>query len=796
MFLATGSWQDGLRSGATRKLRHGALGLLVWWCSFFLPSPAQAQAQSRAAAQWAPKPAWVADLVADVSAPTDRDAVRDGIYSLLLDTRIRLAKSSVERYVRHVDLAVNQAGVATLGEVQIEFSAHYQRLLLHRAAVIREGRTIDQSKLASLRMLEQEPNSADRVYSGSTTALLVLKDVRPGDVVDVSYTLSGANPILDGRYAGHLRLGADAPARRVHAEITSSAERPALHWRVRGAAPPPREVPIDGQRALTWDVQDVQPRPQEDRIPADFAAPAELELSEFADWNEVAKWAAKLYPLASDPSLTAKASELRSAVPNLDGAVLRALRFVQDDVRYLSISLGPHSVKPHPPRAIYEQRFGDCKDKSYLLVELLRALGVEAHVALADTDLLGHLRESLPSPFAFNHAIAAIFLNHKRYYVDPTWSFQGGSLETLAPLDLGAVLVVDPTSTGLSDVPAPPPSEPTISTQSDYDVLASGSATLSVTTTYRAEKADEQRARLGSRSEADFSHDYLNFYEKSFPDLTLGKPLQIQDDRDADVLTTVETYAIPAFWRNGERGLVPDLIWEYLVAPRSQRRETPLYVANRVWIRELQRFSLPFSQERQVSEQTFEDPAARVTRSVRYDGSLVTASHEYRSFSDAVPLSGLAHHLQFLSDARKEVGIDLAYREADSEPRAADATVAGGGAEKNWWPITLPVIGAFALGMALLRAGNRRSQSRRFQRLKEGSRGDSPQNPRPAHSLSDALDDFTLDACRCGAGLPRDVVEITELSFQSRALHAARAQCPACGSLRRTYFELSELERD
>jgi hypothetical protein len=764
-----------------------------------LPSVAaaqtRAQAEPRNAARWAAKPAWVDDIAVDFAAPVNRDAMRDGTYTLLSDTRIRLGKDGVARYSRHVDLAVNQAGVAELGEVQIEFAAQYQRLSLHRAAVIRAGQVIDQTKSATLRMLEQERDSANRVYSGTTTALLVLADVRPGDAVDVSYTLSGANPILGGRYAGHVRLGTDAPARRVHVEVTSAAERSPLHWRVRGSAPPPRDIPSAGQRALTWDLQDVQPRPEEDRIPSDFAAPAELELSEFADWNDVAKWASELYPPAPHPSLTAKAAELRSAAPDLDSAVLRAIRFVQDDVRYLSISLGQHSVKPHVPKAIFEQRFGDCKDKSYLLVELLRALGVEAHVALADSDLKGHLRESLPSPFAFDHVVTVIERNGKRNFVDATWAFQGGTLDRLAPLDLGAVLVVAATTHELSEVPMLALVAPTISTQSEYEVADSGKATLSITTTYQGEDADEQRARLARKSEADFSHEYLNYYEKAFPGVALGKALQIHDDRDADVFTVIESYSIPEFWRGEERNLVPELIWDYLLAPDSQRRETPLYLANRVWIREVQRVRLPFSPKRDPSEQTLDDPAAKVTRSVSYDGHVVTASHEYRSFTDAVPLSGLAHHLQFLTDARKEVGLELAKQESDGDSQQ-DALPAHGAEQANWWPITLSVIGVGAFGVALVRWASRRNRKRRFQRLRDGTRGDLPQNPLPVQSLSAALDDFTRQACSCGAGLPRDVIEITELSFQTRALHAARAECPACGTLRRTYFELSELERD
>ncbi|HEY3252678.1 MAG TPA: DUF3857 domain-containing protein [Polyangiaceae bacterium] len=796
MFLLTAFERRSGAGARASRLRRWALRALVV-CGWLLSFGKAAVAAPRGAAEWAAKPAWVQEIAPDYTTPVDQEATRNGRYTLLGDTRIRLGPGKVERYSRHVDMAVTQAGVAALGELEIEFSPQYQQLRLHRAALLRAGRVIDQTKLASLRMIEQEPDSADRVYSGTITALLVLSDVRPGDVVDVSYSIIGSNPILGGRFAGHVRLGASSKARQIHVQVESAAGRPTLHWAVRGSAKAPRDSVIDGQRVLTWELTDVAPRPNEDRIPADYAAPAELELSEFADWGEVAAWADQLYPKAPHPTLTAKANELRAAAPDLATAVVRAIRFVQDDVRYLSISLGPHSVKPHDPKMIFGQRFGDCKDKSYLLVELLRALGVEAHVALADSDLRGHLRESLPSPFAFDHVIAVIELNGKRHYVDATWSFQGGTLDQIAPPDLGAVLVIAAGNRELSEVPMPTATGPTISAETEFEVSESGSASLNVITTYRGDDADDLRARLASKSQTDLSHEYLNFYEKAFPGVALKDPLQIRDLRDEDVISVGESYLIPEFWRNAERHLLPDIIWDYLLAPDSRRREAPLYLANRVWIREVQRVQLPFEPRPDPSDRVFDDPAARVTRTVSYDGRTVSASHEYRSFADVVPLSALPAHLQFLTRARSEVGLDL-EKQAESSPATVRARRVS--TEASGWPLTplvtllvvgaMVVVGVVALGVL----AKRRSRKRNFKKRQQGLRGELPQNPERAPSLTAALSLFTRSACACGAGLSGAAVEITELSFQERTLHAARAECAACGALRRAYFELEEAE--
>ena len=790
----------GKKAGrAAQGLRWLARALLVtsFWASWW---PVAASAEPRAVARWAANPAWVQELTPDLGTPVDRDAMRNGTYTLLHDTRIRLQGKTVERYFRHVEMAVSQAGVATLGEVEIEYSPEYQQLVLHRAELVRDGHVIDERKLATLRMIEQEPDSASRVYSGSVSALLVLSDVRPGDVVDVAYSLDGSNPILDGRFANHVRLGARAQARRIHVEVTSAADRPTLHWSVSGTAPAPTDVLVDGKRVLTWDLKEVRPHPAEDRIPAEFAVPADLALSEFADWADVATWASKLYPPAPSPTLTAKAEELRRAAPTLEGAVLGAIHFVQDDVRYLSISMGPHSVKPHVPTAIYAQRFGDCKDKSYLLVELLRALGVEAHAALAESDLKQHVRQALPSPFAFDHAIAAIELGGKRYFVDATWAYQGGSLDRLVPPDLGAALIVSPSTTDLVDVPLPPLLAPPLSEVSDFVVADTGTAKLRVTTTYAGEEADGMRARLASKSEADLSHEYLNFYEKAFPGVSIEKALLIRDARAADIVTVEESYSIPEFWRtDGQRSLIPNLLWDYLEAPESQRREAPLYLSHPVWLRQEQRITLPFAPEIDPNQQTLDDTAAKVTREIKANGREVTAVHEYRSYAGVVPVSGLTHHLQFLSDSRKQVGLDLTKQDANVDSVSPDVRSARHSHTSQepdllLWvatPACVGIAGVLIWGASQRRARVRAARKRQFG-PSSGSKPsyDLPQHAQAVASLDAALGAFTHSACACGTPLAREAVAFSQVSYQGRTLHAARALCAQCHTLKRAYFQL------
>ena len=67
-------------------------------------------------------------------------------------------------------------------------------------SVVRDGKRVSQLDPAAVRVIEKEDESEERIYDGERTALLFLNDVRPGDVLDYSWSLEGSNPLLGGKY--------------------------------------------------------------------------------------------------------------------------------------------------------------------------------------------------------------------------------------------------------------------------------------------------------------------------------------------------------------------------------------------------------------------------------------------------------------------------------------------------------------------------------------------------------------------------------------------------------------------
>ncbi|PYO75694.1 MAG: hypothetical protein DMD63_16265, partial [Gemmatimonadetes bacterium] len=115
--------------------------------------------------------------------------------------------------------------------------------------------------------LQREKELERRIYDGTITALFILEDVRVGDVIDFSYTIRGANPILGDRYAGYFWTAYSAPVKAVHMRMIHPPERklnfrqvnsPGVSLRIKEDGPV-REVAFDA--ADTMAIVDEGDRP-------------------------------------------------------------------------------------------------------------------------------------------------------------------------------------------------------------------------------------------------------------------------------------------------------------------------------------------------------------------------------------------------------------------------------------------------------------------------------------------------------------------------------------------------------
>jgi hypothetical protein len=84
------------------------------------------------------------------------------------------------------------------------------------------------------------------------------------------------------------------------------------------------------------------------------------------------------------------------------------LAYMRQKVRYVAIEVGIGGYRPSAPGDVLNRKWGDCKDKSILLVDLLRAVDITSHPALIRSDTGSRIDAEFPSPNQFNHVIVAV----------------------------------------------------------------------------------------------------------------------------------------------------------------------------------------------------------------------------------------------------------------------------------------------------------------------------------------------------------------------------------------------------
>jgi len=127
-------------------------------------------------------------------------------------------------------------------------------------------------------------------------------------------------------------------------------------------------------------------------------------------WLALGTWESGLQTHRFDPTpeITAKAQELTAGAPDLYTKLERITDYVQKNIRYFIVEKGIGGMQAHWAADIYRNKYGDCKDKTTLLISMLQAVGVQAHYFHVNSER-GVIDPKEPSLIG-NHMITAIEL--------------------------------------------------------------------------------------------------------------------------------------------------------------------------------------------------------------------------------------------------------------------------------------------------------------------------------------------------------------------------------------------------
>ena len=480
------------------------------------------------------------------NAPSQNDYPHDDAIILLNQFCHEITPAGKSRYTSHKIIKIlTERGLQKHDDLAIPYSPNSQYITVNVArTILIDGTSIEPSAEA-YNDVTPPGQLTFNLYSDTLWRVISMPALEAGVCIEYKvsledtvpsgtdrwfwggYSFQSTDPTLQSNYA--LRLSSDKPFRwksincQLEPDILVEGETKTYLWHY-GQTPAIREVV--GQPSVS-------------------ELAAQLQFSSVDSWDAVAKWYADLAQdrYTTDANVEELAQQLaQDATSKLDKAH-RLYNFVASQIRYVSIQLGQGAYQPTPADQVLKKRYGDCKDKSTLLISLLSQVGISAYPALLSPSPYEAVDLDLPSVGQFSHLIVAVprtevqqlkgqKMESRYLWLDPTASScQFGVLP--ASNQGRTALVVKDEQANFARLPVSPPETNHLSIRTDLRIQSDGSThgQISILPTgqydldYRLAYRDIPLSALKSTFEAELSRNFSGL---------VADRHQISDLRDLD----------------------------------------------------------------------------------------------------------------------------------------------------------------------------------------------------------------------------------------------------------------------
>lgn len=541
-----------------------------------------------------PVPSWVVPVTPEGKAPSAKDFA-DGFYLAFSDVQVNLEKKTT--YRRTITQIVSESGVQNGSELAIAFDPSYEHVDLHSLIVWRNGVAIPRLNIADFNLIPIESDRQRFIYNGYYTASVILKDIRKGDRIELVYSRTGWNPVFRGKFSDIFSFASSDYIGHIHTAVHTRTDR-ALFMKSFNNPPARQEKILGGLRVHEWNAKEVKRIQYDDNVPEWYDQSPFVQITEFRNWKEVVDWGLNFYSVPEvSGSLKNKVDEWKKSSQSTLEYIEKAVRFVQDDVRYLGIETGENSHRPHNPEDVFNQRYGDCKDKTFLLCAILKANDIEANPVLINTYKRSRLDDYLPTPTDFNHVVARVRVSDRApglndpkdfVYIDATIALQGGAIPMTYFPPYSRGLVLKQGITGPFEIPAQNHGKTEI-TEDIYLPSVKNNAfdgALEVKTVYFGPNAENYRSYLQGAALSEVEESYLKFYKDLYDQARFRRldSIEFYDQREANNFSVFERYLMNDAWKTDSStgstyfDIIGKVLYDQLLALPSSERKSPLYL--------------------------------------------------------------------------------------------------------------------------------------------------------------------------------------------------------------------------
>jgi len=450
---------------------------------------------------------------------------------------------TVEETVTNSQLYINSNGIENAGNNGFWIDTNNQRAEIKEAYVLQPDGAIVQADPGTIQV---NSDNLPNIFNDLSYVTVPFSQLKPGSIAILVYKIVSYHDKLPLPWSRLLYPANFGHIESFQARINWADEKQKPVWQTDYAKLDCKE----GLLSLTCTTKEASaPIPTDKGMPSIYDVLPVLVLTTPASWAEISNSMQTL----TEPALS-KSEKIKDLAENLikdttkpeeKMSLLKA--FVSREIRYVGIEHGHNGVVPRPTLTTLERRFGDCKDKTMLFVDLARQAGLDAYPVLTSTKRQSLAKLLLPSSNYFNHMIACVKLTpdkescvdltdpetsaeHLPYSLHDAVSLKIGR-ETIAPGNLAAE-----------------PYTWVVEIKADNRLTEDGVIVETLERSYNSHWAAGLRYTLASKSQADRDRWLIEDYRSVMSDkLTPTVRLQGLDQPNSLVVMTSTTEFRNAF---------------------------------------------------------------------------------------------------------------------------------------------------------------------------------------------------------------------------------------------------------
>ncbi len=345
-------------------------------------------------------------------------------------------------------------GKQTLATRRLPYHRRYSTVRVVLARVIKpDGRVIPVTEEFMKDGTMEETQQMNILEENFRRIKITFPGLEVGDSIE-NIIETQSKPLIQGHYNDFTIFQVDEPVLRKELTIDGPASKP-LHFVVRdGELESSREKKED-RIIYRWKAVNLPKIEQELGMVTIADVALRVICSTFKDWNELSRYGDSLNigKVDTNEALKAKVAELTKDCPTKREKILAIFHYVSQKVRYMgsSMDLGAF-IEPHEATYTFEKQYGVCRDKSILMMAMLKEIGVQSYDAMIN--LTRRTDPEIPI-ILFEHAICGVVMDDGGIvYMDPTLELSSSFGETY--VGNRYVLLLDPEGKDLIHVPPIP----------------------------------------------------------------------------------------------------------------------------------------------------------------------------------------------------------------------------------------------------------------------------------------------------------------------------------------------------